>query len=143
MHGTWKVTGVGLLGSLLTLGFAAMGAAAGWTVAVWLLARIWWILGSSAGVTVAAMLILARLMRWARARDERDAVAWTQRRVQLRAEAPPPIPAPLPAPQRQAIEHHHYGPQIHVYGQDGEETAARIIRSALPPPDLPGTVGKP
>jgi hypothetical protein len=34
----------------------------------------------------------------------------------------------------------NYGPQIHIYGRDGEEAAARIIRRAIPrgqPDDAP------
>ncbi len=30
-----------------------------------------------------------------------------------------------------AIEHHHFGLQVRIYGRDGEEAAARIIRHAL------------
>ena len=130
MHGTWKVTGFGLLGSLGMLGFAAMGAALGIEVAVWLLARIWWILGSSAGVTVAAMLILARLMRWARARDERDALAWERRRVQ------PGTPAPLraePVTELPRTERPAIAPAVinlNFYGVPAAERAT-IIRTAI------------
>jgi len=122
----------------------------------WVLARIFWILGSAAVIAVVAIAALVPLMRWAARRDAARMALWREAHVpaqlpaQLRAERVSEVPASLASEvngaglrSRPAIEHHHYGPQIHVYGPDGEETAARIIRSALPTPDLPPTIGKP
>ena len=40
----------------------------------------------------------------------------------------------MPAPVPQAIghhEHHYYGPDFHIYGADGQDAVAHLIRQAL------------
>ena len=120
MHGTWKVTGYGLLGSLGMLGFAAMGAAMGFELAVWLLARIGWIIGAGAVLAVLVSLALAWLMRLGRARDERDALAWQRRRAALSAQPATDLRAEtiaaLPRAERAAVIEQHVHYHLHVAG---------------------------
>lgn len=65
-----------------------------------------------------------------------ETVAWVGARLGDRPHGGPPRPAVEDA-QPPAIVSHYHGPQIRIYGRDGEEAAARIIRQALP-----GTTGK-
>ena len=121
MNGTWRVTGYGLF-PLIILGLAAGAAIEG---TEWVLARIWWITGAAFIIAALAALALAWLMRWARTRDERDAVAWERRRVQL--EVPRPArAAEIPAPQPQAIA----PVSVYVINVPGEDQAC-VIHQAL------------
>ena len=55
-----------------------------------------------------------------------------RRPIALRAVVqPPPVPRPqLEEPSKPAI-HHHHGPEFHIYGTDGQDAAAALIRKAL------------
>ena len=82
-----------------------------------------------------AVSIIALAAR--RTRSERpgrpDGPAWVSREppgVQPQLEVPHK-PAIEPPQQLQAIEHHHHGPEFHIYGADGQEAAAALIRKAL------------
>jgi len=123
MRGVWYTTGSTAIGVAVIY---VLAAAAGVEAAAWLLARIWWILAALAACAILASWAALRLGRY---NDRHAAALWAQRSVQLRAEViPPSVPAP---PQPQAIEHHHHGPEFHIYGADGQEAAARLIRRAL------------
>ncbi len=127
MHGTWKVTGYGIL----PLAVVAVAAGAGAQIAAWLLAWLWLITGLAAAAAVVTALAVAWLMRWARARDDRDAAAWAQRRA---AELPRAERlSAIPLAQRPAI-----APVVNLnfYGADGEDQAARVLRGVIP-----GTAG--
>jgi hypothetical protein len=134
--GTWQTSGPGL---------GPLAAAAGIAVVVigaleWLLARIWWLIGGTAVLAAAAIAAYIALARWT---DRREARFADRRRTELAAQAAAELPhRPRPAaveaaPQPPAIVNHYHGPQITIYGRDGEEAAARIIRQALP-----GTAGE-
>lgn len=122
VSGVWYTTGGGWF--IYVAAIAAAAAAIEGTE--WVLARIWWIIGAAFVIAVLTGLVLARLMRWARARDERDAVAWERRRVQL--EVPRPArAAEIPPPQPQAIA----PVSVYVINVANADQAA-IIRQALP-----------
>ena len=113
-------------GGILVFIMAAVAAIEG---AEWVLARIFWILGTGLLCAVLAALAVARLMRWAQRRDARPAALWTVREaprpVQLRVE---PVLEPPRAERPAAIEYH-----VHHHYADGPEPA-RVAT-------IPGTAG--
>jgi len=143
VHGTWKVTGYGLLGSLASLGFIAAGAAAGFEAAVWLLARIVWVLGTLAVVVALAAAVIVTLFRLADRRDARRMEVWRMQR----ADAAQPIPS-APPPELGAAQTCSCGARpdlaqpagraalgfrdlhIHLHGT-ADEGQAEVIRRAL------------
>ncbi len=140
MHGTWKVTGYGLLGSLASLGFIAAGAAAGFEAAVWLLARIVWVLGTLAVVVALAVAVIVTLFRLADRRDARRMEVWRMQRAgtaQPILSAPPPElsvaqtdPGPAQPAERAALGFRDL--HIHLHGA-ADEGQAEVIRRALGP----------
>jgi hypothetical protein len=83
--------------------------------------------GVSGALAVAAVVAL---MRWQDRRQARHAARsslWTAREV-------PGAPAPAARQVGQVTPPaivNNYGPQVHIYGWDGGESAARIVRQAL------------
>ena len=84
---------------------------------------------------VLAVAGVVALMKWSDRRDARHAAQgslWIAREAIVSAR-PVSWPQALQAPAPPAIVN-HYGPQFHIYGRDGEEAAARMIRQALTGP---------
>jgi hypothetical protein len=134
MGGTWKVTSYGLVGAVGGAAIVVLAAAAGVDVAAWLLARIWWILGTVAACGALACWGALWLGRY---NDRHAAAVWArsdrlERPIALTAMVqPPPEPRPqLSEPSKPAI-HHHHGAEFHIYGADGQDAAAQLIRKAL------------
>jgi hypothetical protein len=96
----------------------------------WVGAHLIEVAAVSAACGILAVAAVIPLMRWAERRDARRLPLWIAR------EAPAAVTATVipqvPSPVQPAIEHHHHGPVFNFYGPDGEATAARIIRQALP-----------
>ena len=131
--GTWQARGGGLgpLAAVVGVAVVVIGALE------WLLARIWWLIGGTVVLAAAVVAAYIALSRWT---DRREARFAERRRAEL-AERPaaglPQRPRPAAveaAPQPPAIVNHYHGPHLTIYGRDGEEAAARIIRQALPGP---------
>jgi hypothetical protein len=82
---------------------------------------------------VLAVAAAALLIRWGEHCEARHAAQgslWTAREAIVPARPTPYLQA-LQAPAPPAIVN-NYGPQIHIYGRDGGEAAAQIIRQAIP-----------
>jgi hypothetical protein len=115
--------------------------------AVWVLPRLAWIAGLVAGSAVAAVVLaLVVVPRLARRSDRRDAEVYAAlprsdrpgRPIALTATVqPPPGPRPGLSPDHKpAVEAppmivNHYGPEFHIYGAEGQDAAAALIRRAL------------
>jgi len=138
MRGTWQTTGSGGSGGLVLAIIAAVilvGSGAASVIAsalVTILIIICCAVAASGVLAVAAAVWLTR--RNARQAAEVGAML-AERRETLALDARPrqviPPSAPVLPPQPQAIEHHHHGPEFHIYGADGQDAAARLIRKAL------------
>lgn len=110
-------------GGVIVFVMAAVAAVEG---VQWILARIWWILGTGLLCAVLAAVAVGWLMRWARRRDARPVALWRPREVswepagQLRAEPVTELPrAEWPA----AIENHYH--VHHHYAGDAERAIPR------------------
>lgn len=78
-------------------------------------------------LTIAAVVAVMRWQDRRQARHAAQSSLWTARKV-------PGVPAPAvqqAGPVTPPAIVNHYGPELHIYGQDGEEAAARIIRQAI------------
>jgi len=123
MHGTWKVTGI----PLASLAVIGMAAAAGSEGALWLLARVWWILGSLAACGLIATWAAPKI---ARRVDGNAAGIWI-RQAGVDDRAPLFMSGPtrqVGAPARAAISG---GTHYHFYGDAAVEAAARAARGEL------------
>ena len=123
MNGTWKVTSYGT-GPVILAVVAGCAAVEG---AEWVLARIFWILGTGLLFMVALAVILGWLMRWTARRDAVRVPLWRDTGAppaQLYAE---PV-TELPRTERPAI-----APAVinlNFYGVPAAERAT-IIRTAI------------
>jgi hypothetical protein len=84
-------------------------------------------------VTAVSVIALAATRTRSESPVRPDGPAWVSREppgMQPRLQVPHK-PAIEPPQQPQAIEHHHHGPEFHIYGADGQEAAAALIRKAL------------
>lgn len=107
----------------------------------WVVPRLAWIIGALAAcVVLAAVLALVVVPRLARWSDRRDAVVYAAARpAQLTAEPARTVQAAAErARQLRSREPptaiaNHYGPEFNIYGDAGQQAAARLIRQALTP----------
>jgi hypothetical protein len=148
MRGTWQTTSGGSGGLVLVLIAVAVLAGSGALTAIMHAAEVM-VIVVLGGVFVAAVLTgtVAVMLARATARNAARVGAELAQRRQTLSDRPtrpitarpvyqlPPEPAPrLSEPSKPAIEHHehnHYGPEFHIYGADGQDAAARLIRKAL------------
>jgi hypothetical protein len=104
-------------------GILAVIAAA---VAAVMVARVLlWLIVVGAACLAVAVAVAAALWRRVNAYHPASAPPYHVEAVTARA-----IPQ-VAVTQAPAIENHYHGPQFHFHGRDGEEAAARIIRTAL------------
>lgn len=109
-------------------GIAALGLGVLAVIAaLWLWARLYWLIGIAAGIVVATAVIYWRLVRhW-----DRRGVIMTGRFAELHAQQQAQLPQQAPAA---AIGG---GVHLHLYGPEGIELARQIVegqRAALPAP---------
>jgi hypothetical protein len=116
--GCSSCSGGGWLVRLAALVFAVI------EIAEFIAARIWWILGGTAVAIAVPVYIVWRLTRW---QQHREAVHAVQRPFVTEREAPAAVPSAARRELGSATVIN-----VNIFTADAEESAARIIRQALP-----------
>jgi hypothetical protein len=124
--GTWQTSGLDVGGLVAA---AAAIAAACWAAEV-VLQLLWYIVAVLGAAIVGTVLAVVAVQRRV---HQHAAMLEATRPARLEAVTGRAVTTQAPP----AIVN-NYGPQIHVYGDRGEQAAARIIRQAIP-----GTAGDP
>jgi sugar phosphate permease len=137
MRGTWQTTGGGGSGGLGVAVIVALVLIGSGALTAILHAVAVLLIAAAVAIPVTAVSIIALAAH--RTRPERpgqpSGPAWVSReppatRPQLEGSHKQAAPQATPPT---AIVNHYRGPSFHIYGDSGEQAAARIIRQALTP----------
>jgi len=132
MNGTWQTTGgsgggsgpvLAIIAAAVLLGSGAAGAV------VHAIEAVIVIIGCTIALAIAGLV--AAIVMVNRKHGEHAAMLQATRPERHAAAAARPQIAQAAPPAIEQHIHHHHGPEFHIYGQEGQDAAAPLIRKAL------------